>query len=290
MRVARSLGLPGLCHHTDVIPTLVSRPRRPVTGRRRGGGVPTHTPNHRRARRPPVAAEKPLLARYLLLGASVGLLVLAVAVAVLLATRSTDTLSASAAGPSGSPQSPAASATRPAGIETRVNIGSERVMTVSQRVSLDRPAAQLTLIVPKRTTTVSGGLFRPRIKGLRITMGKSASLNVRRRIEPGDVLTLALPHPARRFTVAYDATGAVRRSQPSSAHRALAVVSLMTIKLGEDVENTIDITGAAVTNIGCIEPSGTAVVCGSATPDGWTVTQNPAQQETVVIAQLNLRR
>lgn len=251
----------------------------------------THTPNHRRPRRPPGAAKRPLV-RYLLLGALVGVLMLAVAGAVLIATRSTDTLSASASPPStsASTQSPGPIGLPVASIDTEVGFGPKRVTTVSEQVALDRPVASLTLTVNKAMTSVSGGVFRPRINSLLITSANQPPLNVSRTIEPGDRFTIALPHPARRFTLAYAASGAVRRSEPSSAHRALAVVALVTVVAAEDTTNTINISGENVTNIGCIEPSGTAVTCGSRTADGWTVTQNSGDQETAVLAQLDLHR
>lgn len=253
--------------------------------------MPTHRPNHRRTR-PSLVAEKRPLARYLLLVALVGAVVLAVAGAVLIGTRSTDNLSASAAPrPSPAPtQSPGAAGFATASIRTKVGFEPKKVMTVSQHVALDRPVTSLTLTVNKRMTSGGGGVFRPRINGLLITSANQPPLNVSRTIEPGDSFTIALPYPARRFTLAYAATGAVRRSEPSSAHRALAVVALVTIVTAEDTTNTINISGENVINIGCIEPSGTAVTCGSKTADGWTVTQKPADQETAILAQLDLYR
>ncbi len=242
--------------------------------------VPTHTPNHRRARYPRASFKRPLAPYVLLVALVFVVAALAVGIAVLIrhgpgGTRSTDTL-------------PAVAVSRRATINTEVGFGPKHVMTVSEHVELNRSVTSLRLTVPKWTTSVNGGEFHPSIKNFQVFLGDHPPLTVSRAVLPGDSLVVALPKSTRTFTLAYVASGAVRKSEPSSAHRALALVTLVTMRPAERITNTINVTSASVTNIGCFEPSGTAMTCGSETADGWTVTQGPSDQKTAIVAQLDL--
>jgi hypothetical protein len=232
--------------------------------------------------------------RYVLLATLVGVVLLAVVGAVLLRhqlsdTTATDTLSASTVSKPSAP-SRTSGATQSANVSIRTDVGLARgnIMTVAQHVRFDRPVATLRLAVPERSTSVSGGEFSPRVRNFHIVLSNHSPLRLHMTVKPGDEFTITLPHPASRFDLVYAALGAVRRSQPSSAHRALALVTLVTMSPADLVTNTIRFNGANVTNLGCIQPSGTAIACGAQTPDGWSVTQNPGEQDVAIVAQLDL--
>ncbi len=256
--------------------------------------MPLRTPARRRPRHLAVGTQSSPV-RYLLLAALIGMVAIVAGGAVLVrhnlsGNRSTDSLSASAvSNPSSAATQSASGAGLPhAVIDTEVSFAPMQVMAVTQHVTLDRPVTSLRLTLPKWTRTVSGGEFHPLVKDFHVILGNQPPLRVHRTRKPGESFRVALPSPARRFDVVYAALGAVRRSEPSSAHRALALVTLVTMAPDDAVTNTIHFTGANVTNLGCIAPSGTAAPCGFGTADGWSVTQGPGEQRTAIIAQLDL--
>ncbi|MDX6319762.1 MAG: hypothetical protein QOD35_3162 [Nocardioidaceae bacterium] len=232
---------------------------------------------------PPVAEERPSSRPVLI--TALAALVLLVAAGVLLVRHGQSS--------SGDPASgPATSATGSAGaadVVSQVSFGPGLVLSESQHFVFDKPVSSVTLAVPKQAATAGGGEFDPRIGNLQILMGDGAPMNVRQSLRPGTSTTVTLPEAGTRLDVVYVAYHAIVRSEPSSQHRAAALVTPLTLTSSSGLTSTLHIAGDNVTNIGCTKPDGTSQSCGSESPDGWTLVRTPRQQADVVIAQLDLQ-
>ena len=177
-----------------------------------------------------------------------------------------------------------------AAIVSDVSIGAGGVLTASQRVAFDHPVRTVVLTLTPQSTTVGGGMFDPRIVNLRILTNHHPPISVSQAVGPGASVSVNLPAGTRQLSIVYQAHGSVRRSAPSSSHRAAALVTPLSIRSAAGARTTLHVRGTNVTNVGCIRPDGSALTCGSQTADGWTVTRAPDEQHVAVIAQLNLRR
>jgi hypothetical protein len=149
--------------------------------------------------------------------------------------------------------------------------------------------SSVTLAVPKQAATAGGGAFDPRIGNLQILMGDRSPLNVSQSLRPGTSVTVRLPAAATRLDVVYVAYHAVVRNEPSSAHRAAALATPLTLSPSSGVTSTVHIVGDNVTNVGCTAPDGSSQTCGSESSNGWTVTRTPQHHGDAVIAQLDLQ-
>jgi hypothetical protein len=232
---------------------------------------------------PPVAEERPS-SRPVLIAALIAL-VLLVAAGMLLVRHG----QSSSAGPTTGPAISTASSASAAEVVSQVSFGPGLVLSESQHVVFDKPVSSVTLTVPKQAATAGGGEFDPRIGNLQILMGDGPAMNVRQSLRPRTSVTVPLPTAASRLDFVYVAYHSIVRSEPSSQHRAAALVTPLTLTSGSGVTSTLHIAGDNVTNIGCTKPDGTSRSCGSESSDGWTVVRTPQQQRDAVIAQLDLQ-
>jgi hypothetical protein len=232
---------------------------------------------------PPVTEEVPS-SRPVLVVALVALLLL-IAVGVILVRHGVTSDSGTDTG------SGAGAPTRGVGADvvSEASFGPGLVVSQSQHVVFSEPVANFTLTVPKQVTTVSGGAFHPRIGNLQVLLGDGAPINVRQSLRPGSKVTVDLPGPTTRLDIVYVAYGAVVRSQPSSQHRAIALVNPLTLSPRAGMASTLHVDGTNVTNIGCTRPGGASWSCGAESAHGWTVTRGPNQEPVAVVAQLDLQ-
>jgi hypothetical protein len=234
---------------------------------------------------PPVAEERPS-SRPVLAVALLALLLL-VAVGVLLIRQGLSS-SDSTTGSGSIAQS--ASGSAGAKVNEEVSFGPGLVVSESQHVVFDQPVSSVTLTVPKQAAIAGGGAFDPRIGNLQILLRDGSPVSVRQSIHTGTKVIVDLPAKTTSLDVVYVAYRSVVRSQPSSQHRAAALVTPLTLTPSAGMTSTLHINGRNVSNIGCISPSGVAKFCGSQSSAGWTITRGPGQQNVAVIAQLDLRR
>jgi hypothetical protein len=232
---------------------------------------------------PPVAEERPSSRPVLV--TALAALVLLVAAGVLLVRHG----QSSSAGPAAAPATSTVGSGGTADVVSQVSFGPGLVLSETQHVVFDKPVSSITLAVPKQAATAGGGEFDPRIGNLRILMGDGPPMNVRQSLRPGTSVTVRLPAAGTRLDVAYVAYHAIVRSEPSSQHRAAALVTPLTLTPTSGLTATLHIAGDNVSNIGCTKPDGTSQSCGSESSDGWTVTRTPQQQSDAVIAQLDLQ-
>jgi hypothetical protein len=232
---------------------------------------------------PPVAEQRPSSRPVLI--TALAALVLLVAAGVLLVRHG----QSSSADPATGPTEPTSASAGAADVVSQVSFGPGLVLSESQHFVFDNPVSSVTLAVPKQAATAGGGEFDPRIGNLQILMGDGAPMNVRQSLRPGTSITVTLPEAGTRLDVVYVAYHAIVRSEPSSQHRAAALVTPLTLTSSSGLTSTLHITGDHVTNIGCTAPDGTSQSCGSESADGWTVTRTPQQQRDAVIAQLDLQ-
>jgi hypothetical protein len=233
---------------------------------------------------PPVTEERPSSRPVLV--AAFAALVLLVAVGVLLIRNGQG--SAEDPDPAGTVTVPSGD-TQVATVVSQTSFGPGLVLSESQHVTFDQPVSSLTLAVPKQAATVGGGAFDPRIGNLQVLLADGPPMNVRQSLRPGTSVTVKLPAASSQLDVVYVAYHAVARSVPSSQHRAVALVTPLTLTPTSGVTSTLHITGDNVTNIGCTTPDGTSQSCGSESSNGWTITRTPEHQGDAVIAQLDLQ-
>ncbi len=232
---------------------------------------------------PPVPEERPS-SRPVLIIALIAL-VLLVAAGMLLVRHG----QSSSGGPTTGPATSTAGSASAANVVSQVSFGPGLVLSESQHVVFDKPVSSVTLTVPKQAATAGGGEFDPRIGNLQILLGDGPPMNVQQSLRPGRSVTVSLPAAGTRLDVVYVAYHAIVRSEPSSQHRAAALVTPLTLASTSDLTSTLHIAGDNVTNIGCTKPDGTSQTCGSESSDGWTVTRSSQQQGDAVIAQLDLQ-
>jgi hypothetical protein len=232
---------------------------------------------------PPVTEERPSSRPVLI--TALAALVLLVAAGVLLVRHGQSSSADPASGPATSPTGSATAAD----VVSQVSFGPGLVLSESQHLVFDKPVSSVTLAVPKQAATAGGGEFDPRIGNLQILMGDGPPMNVRQSLRPGTSTKVTLPEAGTRLDVVYVAYHAIVRSEPSSQHRAAALVTPLTLTSSSGLTSTLHIAGDNVTNIGCTKPNGTSRSCGSESPDGWTVVRTPQQQADAVIAQLDLQ-
>jgi hypothetical protein len=232
---------------------------------------------------PPVVEERPS-SRPVLVAAFIALLLL-LAVGVILVRQGLSSASGADTRTGSEGQAGAVGAD----VVSEASFGPGLVVSQSQHVVFSQAVSALDLTVPQQTTTVSGGAFHPRIGNLQVLLGDGAPINVRQSLYPGKTVTVDLPGPTTRLDIVYVAYGAVVRSQPSSQHRAIALVNPLTLSSHSDMASTLHIDGTNVTNIGCTWPNGASQSCGSESSHGWTVTRGAKQQDVAVVAQLDLQ-
>ncbi|MDX6367481.1 MAG: hypothetical protein QOK30_2557 [Nocardioidaceae bacterium] len=232
---------------------------------------------------PPVAEERPSSRPVLI--TALAALVFLVAAGVLLVRHG----QSSSADPASGPATTTTSSASAADVVSQVSFGPGLVLSESQHFVFDKPVSRVRLAVPKQAATAGGGAFDPHIGNLQILMGDGAPMNVRQSLRPGTSITVPLPAAGTRLDVVYVAYHAIVRSEPSSQHRAVALVTPLTLASTSGLTSTLHIGGDNVTNIGCTKPDGTSQSCGSESSDGWTVIRTPQQQRDAVIAQLDLQ-
>jgi hypothetical protein len=233
---------------------------------------------------PPMPEPEPP-SRPVLLVAAATLAILVVLGTLLIRNSADDTTPASSAS-----NSVVLAARTSAKITAEISIAPRQVLTASQRVVFASPVTSVTLTMPEQATTVSGGIFNPRIGNLQILTGKADPLNVPTAPKAGKSVAVDLPYATNSVDIVYVAYGAIVKSQPSTAHRAVALATPLSVTSTKDVTSTLHVNGSNVTNIGCSDPNGAAKVCGTKSGNSWTVTLGPDERNWTVIAQLDLSR
>ena len=147
--------------------------------------------------------------------------------------------------------------------------------------------AQVTLRVPERGADSPAQDFDLQITDIAISVDGQPTQQVPGKLD-GDSpeLTIDLDQPSADFTISYVASGAVVRTEPSSAHRAKALVTPVLIEAADDSSGIVTVKGADVLNLGCAAPDQAMEACGQQTDGGWEV-ELPTL-DTEVIAQVDL--
>jgi hypothetical protein len=107
-------------------------------------------------------------------------------------------------------------------------------------------------------------------------------------LQSGDNVRLALPPGTRTADLSYHAVGVMKLNEPSTAGRALVLVTPLIVNPTYDLYGTVSVHSPAVTNVGCSTAGGALTACGTRIPDGWRVTAPPGQGGVNVLAQITL--
>jgi hypothetical protein len=172
-------------------------------------------------------------------------------------------------------------------VSSVVSFGPGKVLTASQHVVFGRPVDTVTFSVPPQSSAVGGGMFHPRVGNLQVLIAGHRPINVLAGVTPGTPVTVRLPAAVRTLDLAYVAYGAVHLSEPSSTHRAAALVTTLGVAPFAGV-TTVQVDGSDITNIGCFSDDGTASACGTQTSSGWTVVRDSSAPHVAIIAQVDV--
>lgn len=163
---------------------------------------------------------------------------------------------------------------------TRIEGTLERVV---DRISFRDPRSVLVLRNPARTGVTE--VFQPRIQ-MRWVRTDNGRQPLRELVAPGGTVTVRLGQPTASLALGYSVTHAVVRSEPSTAGRALALVTPLRMADATAPPRSVEVHAPAVRNLGCVQAVEPMVACGVRTTFGWSVT--PSQQVVDVVAQLDL--
>ena len=164
---------------------------------------------------------------------------------------------------------------------SRVTIGADDTLNVSQHIELAEPSARVALRVQASADRRSS-LFTPRIGPVRVTSG-AVPVTVRRGRAATRSSTVTAPQPVESLDVQYAVTGAVTRSTFPDDGRGVALVTPFATARGGATRTTVTVEDATVTTIGCSAADGSSRVCGSPAGDSWSVT---VPRGTGLVAQL----
>lgn len=170
-------------------------------------------------------------------------------------------------------------------LRTKARIARDGTVLMSVQLSLPVALTRLNLSLPELAGDQFG--FNPRIRGLRIFVDGQSSQLVAGTLRTGSVTTVALRQPASVLELRYKERGAVVRTKGSSAGRALAWLTSLSISPTGERSSTVSISGSHVLNLGCAAPGDPLTSCGHHTAaGGWRIGALPRDAE--VYAQVNL--
>ncbi len=172
------------------------------------------------------------------------------------------------------------------GLRTKARIARDGTVLMSVQLSLPVALTRLNLSLPEVAGDQVG--FNPRIRGLRIFVDGQSSQLVAGTLRTGSATTVTLRQPASVLELRYRERGTVVRTKGStSAGRALAWLTSLSISPTGERSSTVSISGSDVLNLGCAAPGDPLTSCGHhTTAGGWRVGALPRDAE--VYAQVNL--
>ncbi|MGZ4460464.1 MAG: hypothetical protein ACXVW9_15195 [Nocardioidaceae bacterium] len=151
---------------------------------------------------------------------------------------------------------------------------------------LDFRTAQSNVVLSVSPGVGVARQFHQQVRGLSVQWAGHA-LQSRGTMLPGQSTTIELTGGATRVTVGYDVHGAVVRSQPSSAGRALALLTPLEVDQVPGVRTQVRLTSPEVLNVGCVAPGGALHTCGAQVGQTWVVDGTAPQPVAEVVAQVD---
>lgn len=177
-------------------------------------------------------------------------------------------------------------ASQDVGVRTKARIGRDGTVSMSVQLSLPVALTRLSLSIPKLAGDQVG--FNPRIRGLRIFVDGQPSQPVAGTLRTGSATTVTLRKPASVLVLRYKELGTVVRTKHSSAGRALAWLTSLSVSPFGEQSNTVSISGSHVLNLGCAAPGDPLTSCGHHTGSGWWIGSGSLPRDVEVYAQLDL--
>ncbi|MGZ4536943.1 MAG: hypothetical protein ACXVXE_15475 [Nocardioidaceae bacterium] len=168
---------------------------------------------------------------------------------------------------------------------TEVHLGDAGGMHVVSTLTFATPQSRLDLSVPRRSGV--GREFVPTLTGL--TVGNARDGSTPPTLDARGSATVRLARPSSRVVLEYDVSGAVRRSDPDTPERALALVTPLVVAQAASLPASVVVPSVKVLNVGCLRGA-RLTGCGTHTGSGWTVESSGGrdQQRFDVLAQVNL--
>lgn len=223
----------------------------------------------------------------LVIAAAVATLLAAVGWQVLVRGSSTPkALESSGTATGGSPRrSPTGTGAPGAGIgTTTLSLAGGGLLRASE--VLDFRTAQPNLVLSVAPGVGIARQFHPQVGGLSVRWD-GHRLQSHGTMLPGQSTTIELTGGATRVTVGYDVHGAVVKSRPSSAGRALALLTPLEVDHVPGIRTQVRLTSPEVLNVGCVAPGGALHTCGAQVGQTWVVDGTAPQPVAEVVAQLD---
>ncbi len=172
------------------------------------------------------------------------------------------------------------------GVRTKASIARDGSVAMSVQLSLPVALTRLILSIPELAGDQIG--FNPRIRGLRVFVDGQASQPIAGTLRTGSATTVTLRQPASVLVLRYEELGTVVRTKHSSAGRALAWLTSLSVSPFGEQSNTVSISGSHVLNLGCAAPGDPLTSCGHHTARGWWIGSTSLPRGVEVYAQLDL--
>lgn len=146
------------------------------------------------------------------------------------------------------------------------------------------PVASIDVHVPE--VSRAGSMFeeaQPTITGLQISTGS-------RSVEVGDgSRSIDVAAGTTRAELRYQVTGITKRTEPSSAGRALAAVAPILAEQPDDFPVAFIVTGSGVRNLTCPDRPLPEQACATGTPPILSANRDLLWPEALVVAQVDVR-
>lgn len=177
-------------------------------------------------------------------------------------------------------------------MHTRAIITSDDTVSMAVHVTFPFAVSRLSLAAPE----YSGNdlRFDPEIRDLHVRVDGQSSQTFHKVLRAGATTTVSLPIPAKMVVLKYKELGALVRTEPSSAGRALAWLAPLRVTPSGDRSrfggrsNAVTISGSRILNLGCAAPGEPLSTCGSHTSGGWRVGPASIPRGVEVYAQVDL--
>jgi hypothetical protein len=159
-------------------------------------------------------------------------------------------------------------------------------LRASEQLTFAQKVSQITLSLPRRPVGTAAADFEPQVSDVEVSVPGQPTRRLATEIAAGSRIIVDLDSPSDTIELSYLAEGAVLRTEPSSAHRAKALVTPLRIVVDEGSTRILVVKGPDVLNLGCTPPGRSMQACGDRIEAGWEVA--PETPDTDVIAQVDL--
>jgi hypothetical protein len=176
--------------------------------------------------------------------------------------------------------------TRTPWVRSAVQVAADGSVDVVQRITFASPRSALTVSIPARTNPSAD--FEPRIEALSLRVDGHPARGLERPLRTGETRDLTFSEPASSVVLSYSVEGAIVRTEPSAAGRALALATPLAFQGMGSMKGRLEIEQDGVLNVGCTPTGSPMTLCGSEVGRYWVVARGAGAPVVDVVAQVDL--